>query len=307
MTLPFARVLVVEDNPGDAGLVEVALAQSVRPRFHAAFAATMAEAVEHLRDGVGADAILLDLSLPDSFGEDTLLRMRAAAPHLPIVIMTGLDDAQFAERAVALGAQDYLVKGEFSGPMLWWAISYAISRSHMMVERNALVNELRASAEMKNRMLGILAHDLRNPIGAVSGNAEFLEMTERKNLSPQMITSLQANRESAAFMNTLVEEVLTMAVADAREVKVVRHRLDLGEVVRKAVDICAVAAAKKQVELVVDARPVWAEGDAVKLERVLNNLISNAIKFSKPNDPSPCQPSRSRAASNCRFPTMAAA
>ncbi len=109
-------------------------------------------------------------------------------------------------------------------------------------------------------------------------------MTEEKSLSERMITSLQAIRESATFMNNLIEEVLALAVADAGDIKVIRQRLNLATVARKAVDIGVVAAEKKQVGLSVDAPPVWVEGDAVKIEQVLNNLIGNAIKFSKAGD-----------------------
>ena len=278
------RVLVVEDNPGDARLVEVALAQSERPRFHVSFAATMAEARERLGSCVRTDVILLDLSLPDTSGEDTVSRMREAAPDLPIIIMTGLDDPRLAEWTVSTGAQDYLIKGDFTGPMLCRAITYAIARMNLMVERDTLIRDLRASVEMKNRMFGILAHDLRNPIGAVSGYAEFLEMTEEQSLSERMIASLAAIRESAGFMTNLIEEVMAMAVADAGDVRVNRQWLDIAAVARKAVAIGIVAAERKRVRLVVELQPAWIKGDAVKIEQVLNNLISNAVKFSKEGD-----------------------
>ena len=277
------RVLVVEDNPGDAQLVSVALAGSVRPKFQVSVAATMTEARECLASP-SPDVILLDLSLPDSLGEQTVTSMREAAASIPIVIMTGTDETGFAERMVSLGAQDYLVKGDFTGPMLWRAISYSVARMTLMVEREALVRELQTSVEVKNRMLGILAHDLRNPIGAVSGYAEFLEMTEGKSLSARMMAALTAIRESAAFMNDMIEEVLAFALADAGDVKVIRRWLNLAAVAGKAVTIVTVVAEKKQVRLVLDAQSVWVEGDAMKIEQVLNNLIGNAIKFSKAGD-----------------------
>ncbi len=273
-------VLVVEDNSGDARLVAVALAGSMRQKFRVSVVTSLAMARDHLGRGAVTDIILLDLSLPDAVGEETVLGMREAAPHLPIVIMTGMDDVVFAERMVALGAQDYLVKGDFTGPMLWRTISYAITRMHLAIEREALVRELRASVEMKNRMFGILAHDLRTPISAVGGYAELLEMTEEGRLSERMSLSLRAIRESAAYMNTLIEDVLAMAVAEAGAVNLIRHHVDLGAVARKAVSAGGAAATKKNVRLIADTPVVWVEGDAAKLEQVLNNLIGNAVKFS---------------------------
>jgi len=278
------QVLIIEDNPGDAELIALALADSVRPRFRISRAATLAKGLEHLRGGGATDVVLLDLSLPDAVGEGTVTRMRAAAPDLPIVIMTGYDDAEFADRMVALGAQDYLVKGNATGPMIWRAIRYAITRMQHAIEREALVKDLRASVEMKNKMFGVLAHDLRNPVGAICGYAEFIEIVEEAHLTERMKTSLQAIHDSAIYMNDLIGDVLALAVADAGEVTLMRQRIDLGAVARKAVAINAAAAEKKRVRLVVEAPPVWIAGDAVKLEQVLNNLIGNAVKFSKAND-----------------------
>jgi len=210
--------------------------------------------------------------------------MRDAAPNLPIVIMTGFDDAEFAERMVALGAQDYLVKGDSSGPMVARAIRYALTRMQQTLERVSLVKELRASVEMKNKMFGILAHDLRNPIGAVCGYVEFIEMTEGEKLSERTASSLRTIYDAANYMNDLIEDVLAMAVAEAGEVTVVRQRLDLAAVAKKALAVAAIAADKKQIRLALEARPVWVDGDAAKIEQMLANLIGNAVKFSHPGD-----------------------
>ena len=278
------HVLLVEDDPGDAELIRIALAESTRPKFRVSRAVTLADGLVHLQSGARTDVVLLDLSLPDANGEETVVRMREAAPALPIVIMTGFDDAEFAERMVSLGAQDYLVKGDSTPPMVWRTILYAMTRMRQAIDRETLVDELRAAVEMKNKMFGILAHDLRNPVGVIAGYAEFTEMMEADIMSERTKGSLAAIRESAAFMNALIEDVLTMAVADAGTISLARHRSDLGELARRSVANGAVAAEKKLVRLTVDAPTVWADADALKLEQVLNNLISNAVKFSKEGD-----------------------
>jgi len=277
---PSIQVLIVEDNPGDAELLTLALAESTRPRFRVSHAASMAAAVARLEFGARPDVVLLDLSLPDVAGERTVMRMREAAPDLPIVIMTGFDDAQFAERMVGLGAQDYLVKGDASGPMVARAIRYAITRMQLAIEREALVKELRSSIEMKNRMFGVLAHDLRNPVGVISGYAEFVEMLDGERLSERGGNALKAIGESAVFMDDLIKDVLSLAVAEAGAVNLVPQALDLGEVVRKAVALGSVCAERKRVRLTCEVPRIWVKGDALKLEQVFVNLIGNAIKFS---------------------------
>ncbi len=121
------KVLLVEDNPGDARLICELLAE-VNPGAHEFQVATrLARGLEHLSNGE-YDLVLLDLSLPDSAGLDTFTGLHGAAPQVPIIVLTGYDDEAMALSAVRRGAQDYLVKGEFDGKLLSRAIGYAIER-----------------------------------------------------------------------------------------------------------------------------------------------------------------------------------
>jgi diguanylate cyclase (GGDEF)-like protein/PAS domain S-box-containing protein len=120
-------VLVVEDNPGDARLVELFLIEDPARPFRVIKADTLAAALAALADH-RVDAILLDLSLPDSFGLETLARLRAVQPLIPVVVLTGTDSEALALDALRQGAQDYLVKGRGDGDLLRRAIGYAMER-----------------------------------------------------------------------------------------------------------------------------------------------------------------------------------
>ncbi|MBF0267315.1 MAG: PAS domain-containing protein [Alphaproteobacteria bacterium] len=130
------RVLLVEDNAGDARLVQLALASETLVEFDVVHADCLAVAKERLAAG-GIDAVLLDLSLPDSFGMNTVRAVMEAAPAVPIVVLTGLDDAKVGYDSVKEGAQDYLVKGHADGDQLRRAILYAEYRkaSQLTIER----------------------------------------------------------------------------------------------------------------------------------------------------------------------------
>lgn len=141
------RILLVEDNPGDAMLVRLALAPGA---FEFRHCKRMGEAREALR-AVGADLVLLDLSLPDSTGWQTIDGVRGVAPGTPIIVLTGFDDPDFAVSAVGGEVQDYLVKGEFDASLLQRAIRYALARSRME-------ERLRASEE-RFRLLFNSSHD----------------------------------------------------------------------------------------------------------------------------------------------------
>ncbi len=139
MLLDHIHVLLVEDNPGDARLLREAVNDAAGISISLVHEQTLECALKRL-DGEAFDVIMLDLSLPDAEGLETLERTHAHAPNLPIVVLTGLDDEALAVRAVREGAQDYLVKGQVTGQVLVRAMRYA-------TERKRAVEELRKSEE----------------------------------------------------------------------------------------------------------------------------------------------------------------
>jgi DNA-binding NarL/FixJ family response regulator len=122
------RILLVEDNPGDSRLVEVVLSEATSSAdFEVTHAERLEEALDHLSE-TGFDVILLDLSLPDSRGLETVTRMQTVASRAPMVILSGQDDEEVALEALHLGAQDYLIKGKGDGDLMARSIRYAIER-----------------------------------------------------------------------------------------------------------------------------------------------------------------------------------
>src|SRR4051794_3756521 len=126
-------VLLVEDNRGDARLVQELLKEADSGRFQVSHVERLAEARQQLME-TGAGCVLLDLSLPDASRLEALMQLRAAAPEVPIVILTGLQDELLAVKAVQEGAQDYLVKGRVDGNAIGRSITYAVERKHAEME-----------------------------------------------------------------------------------------------------------------------------------------------------------------------------
>ena len=127
MTPAPVTLLLVEDSPSDAVLLQESLTQNDFGQFHFTHAETLLEGLAWLRRGQ-FDVLLLDLSLPDSTGRDTFLRAREAAPSLPIVVLTSVEDEAVGLEAVRHGVQDYLIKGQAYGRQTARAIHYAIER-----------------------------------------------------------------------------------------------------------------------------------------------------------------------------------
>src|SRR6476469_758783 len=129
------RILMVEDNLGDVRLLREHLAgnRSVGEVFHVVHVERLAVALQSLGEG-GFEAVLLDLSLPDSQGIGTLTKMHATRPGMPIVVLTSLDDEVLGLQSLQRGAQDYLVKGEVTGALLRRSLRYAVERKRAEVE-----------------------------------------------------------------------------------------------------------------------------------------------------------------------------
>ncbi len=124
---PRIRVLLVEDSPDDAELIQVLLGKTTEATFVITHENRLGKGVARLKQE-RFDVVLLDFSLPDSFGLDTFLSIHEAEPRVPVIVLTSLDDDDLAARAVREGAQDYLVKREVDTRLLLRSIRYAIAR-----------------------------------------------------------------------------------------------------------------------------------------------------------------------------------
>ncbi len=149
------RVLLIEDNAGDASLLTGQLMRDPLTRWEITHE-------QQLKDGLlelasrPFDVVLLDLSLPDSAGLDTLTHVLAAAPETPVVVLTGLEDAAVGVEAVRKGAQDYLVKDQISGRALVRAVQYALERKRANEERECLVRRLQEALANIKSLRGLL-------------------------------------------------------------------------------------------------------------------------------------------------------
>jgi diguanylate cyclase (GGDEF)-like protein len=124
------RILLVEDNPADARLMAEYLADAGAARVDLQHADRISTALKILNEQA-FDVILLDLSLPDGSGLDTVVRICAVDPQMPVIVLTGLENDALALAAVQAGAQDYLVKGQVNGFGIKRAIRYAIERKRL--------------------------------------------------------------------------------------------------------------------------------------------------------------------------------
>lgn len=133
------HVLLVEDNPGDARLVEEMLKEGGGAGdFAVKHVESLRDGLRALSQGCGDQVILLDLGLPDETGLQTLRRIMPLAEDASVVVITGLHNETLGSAALQEGALDYLIKGQINGPQLRRILHYAVERHHMQMELRSL-------------------------------------------------------------------------------------------------------------------------------------------------------------------------
>jgi len=225
----------------------------------------------------GLDVVLLDLSLPDGHGLSNIERLAQVAPALPVVVLTGTDDEDLAMRAMHAGAQDYLVKGQVTGPLLVRALRYAIERKR--AEEGLKREEAaRQTALFREQFLGILGHDLRNPLQAISGNAALL--LRYGGLSEQQGRAVHRIVHSSDRMARMINDILDFTRTRLGGGYVLRRaRVNVHDVLRQVVEELEVAHPARRFELSGEGDG-WGEWDAGRIAQAASNLVGNAVQYS---------------------------
>lgn len=278
------HVLLVEDNPGDAAYIRRLLADASTMQadgqvFDLTCVGTLAAGLGALRERA-ADVVLLDLLLPDSQGLETLARVQAAVPALPVVVLTGLADQQAALAAMQHGAQDYLVKGRVDAYALANSIRYARERKHLLEELRGRTASLEEQNAELDAFAHTVAHDLKNHVFTVVGNAELLNEVEATCTCEQPGTEmLAAIMQSGRKMAQVIDELLLLAQVRRSEVE--RSFVDMSTILAEVESRVLPLLNERGGKLILYEPGCWpaALGYAPWLEEVWYNYISNAIKY----------------------------
>ena len=174
-------VTAPEDNLADSYLDVEGLTSPDTEQWFLIHIERLDVAIQYLRKG-RFDVVLLDLSLPDSFGLDTLRKIEDLAYEIPVIVLTGADNRDLALQAMAIGAQDYLVKGPMPGQLLERAIRYAIERKKAevhIIKQERELNQLKLMHSEKMATLGQLvasvAHEINNPVNFIYANLSHVD------------------------------------------------------------------------------------------------------------------------------------
>ena len=181
------NILLIEDNPGDTRIIRELLNEAEDFSFNLIYTTNLLDGLRIIEENA-LDVILLDLSLPDSNGNQTIVRTREKAKEIPIIVLTGLKDEIFARKAVQAGAQDYFVKGQIDSNPLARSICYAIERHRMRTKIESLVetlqkNEYRLRKIIEENADSIIIVDKNNVVQFVNPIAEkFFEREKSESI-----------------------------------------------------------------------------------------------------------------------------
>lgn len=186
------RLLIVEDDRLDRRLLERLLAQSALDVSAVKYADSLAVALKLIKEAP-FDLVLLDLGLPDSRGMESITKLRAQAAHVPVIVVSGLDDEKTAGMAIRKGVQDYLVKGELDSRRLERSIRYALERAE--AERELQVTEQRYRTIFENSAVAIMLADQEGRLVSWNKFAERLLGMTREDLPGRHIASMYPRPE----------------------------------------------------------------------------------------------------------------
>jgi signal transduction histidine kinase len=206
------NILLIEDNPGDARLIKEYLSEVKNVTFNLQIRERLSEGIDILESEY-IDVILLDLKLPDCEGLTSFDKIFSTAPHVPIIVLTGLNDETTAISAVQKGAQDYLVKDNVQGNLLMRSIRYAIERKRAEEEHQKLLEQrIRSLAvidaqENERRRISRELHDgLGQLLSAAKLNIGMIEFAQNQ------------NKEKATDIIKQIDSIISKAIVEARRI-----------------------------------------------------------------------------------------
>ena len=177
-------VLLIEDNEDHVQFLRQLLATSAAGQFELHTAGDLSKGIGRLKDG-GIQLVLLDLTLPDSDGLETFIRVLEEAPELPLIVLSGISDVALAVETVQLGAQDYLVKGHVDNHLLVRAMQYAIERKRAQLQLKRVNDNLEVRVKERTDALLQANNKLQQEV-AERRKAEEALLDSNKQLSAAM-------------------------------------------------------------------------------------------------------------------------
>jgi len=291
------NVLLIEDEAAQARLIQEFLAEDKIYVFRLVNLSRLELGLQRLTEE-DFDVVLLDLTLPDSVGLDSLDRLMQQERVPPIVVLTNTNDDELALEAVRRGAQDYLLKRQITGKTIMRSLRYAIARKQILetlrtantdLQEQVDVNSTKLSqmqdySQWQSDFVSMLTHDCRSPLTTILLSSGMLQ-TNYADLSGERRSHLfELIRSASHNMAQLLDEAMLVGQAKAGKLEFSPKLLDLEEFCAQLLEELQLCASEKEIELCYrfEGTPMASSWDENLLHHILRNLLGNAIKYSFP-------------------------
>ena len=233
--------------------------------------------MNHLAKGA-VDIVLLDMGLPDGHGLETVRRAHAAAPGVPLIVLTGLDDEELADEAMKEGAQDYLIKGQIENRALPRALRHAIERHRMQTETDLIRTQ---QMQFKDEFLSHVSHEFRSPLTAIYQFVTILldRLAGELNLEPREY--LEIVLRNVKQLQSMTNDLLEVTRVQVGKLTSERQCTSISDAIAYTINTLRGAASTKGISLStnIDCQLPAVNADPTRVRQILIVLVDNVIKF----------------------------
>jgi two-component system sensor histidine kinase/response regulator len=273
------RILAVDDDRINLRIIGGILRSE---GYEIAEAASGEQALE-VYESFSPNLVLLDVMMPgiDGFTTCRTLKKKHGDKCAPVIFVTAKSEAEDVVMGFDAGGVDYLAK-PFRPKEVVARIRTHLSNQELVEQQKDLVSQLSKANAAKDRFLGMCAHDLRNPLSSIRGLAELMDEDALGPLTGEQKEVVRTIHGASQSMLQLVNELLDVATIEAGHLKLEKAPTRIADIVERSVHLSKIEAAKKstKVEMVHGESDPVVEVDVNKIRQVVDNLISNAVKYS---------------------------
>lgn len=273
-------VLIVDDNPQNLKV----LGNLLREKGYRLAAAQNGTQALDFVGNKHPDIILLDYMMPDLNGIEVCEKIKSNedSKDIPIIIVTGVTDTWNKVQAFTVGAVDYITK-PFEKEEVLARVNTHLENSRLTKQLMKANHELQNLNALKNRFLGMAAHDLRTPLSVIKGYSALLASVKLGSVTKNQEKLLNAINRSSNYMLNLVESLLDVSAIESGQLDLVLEPGSLKDLVEDRLLTIDILAQKKDISLEASLEEVHdIKFDSNRIAQVIDNLLSNAIKYSTP-------------------------
>ncbi len=243
--------------------------------------------------------IISDMRMPEMDGLELIRSLRRIDEDLPVIILTAIDELSVALKAIQSGATDYHLKDENIQDTLLISVGHVIEKFILKKENAKLLEDLELKNRqlrknnkelielnnVKNKFLGIAAHDMRSPLAGIKGFCELLlESSKHENLNSYQKKYINMIHSAAVEMLGLVNDLLDVSVIESGKLDIRPIAASLEQILFDRIKLSQVVANKKEIVIHTDIRQMAdMRFDPKRIAQVIDNFMSNAVKYSPIN------------------------